>query len=65
MNANRNLKFSSDSHTGHANDVIIGKAKVCYNEFKQIWVAPGGGFIFTKQRAETFCNKLNKIMCGK
>lgn len=57
-------KISFDGHVGHPNDVVIGKAKVCFNEHKGVWVKPGGGMIFTQSRAEKFCSELNNILSG-
>lgn len=58
------IRISHDGHVGHPKDVIIGQAKVCFNEFKQIWVTPGGGIKFTQQGAEKYCSKLNDFICA-
>ncbi len=57
-------KISFDGHTGHPKDVVKGKAKVCFNEYKGVWVLPGGGFIATQSRAEKVCSELNNILSG-
>lgn len=47
---------------GHPSDVNVGRATICFNEEKRIWVAPGGGFIFTAKRAYQVCEKIADFM---
>lgn len=57
-------KISFDGYVGHPKDVVNGAAKVCFNEFKGVWVKPGGGMIFTQSRAEKYCAELNNFLNG-
>ncbi len=55
-------KISVDGVVGHKDDVVVGRAKVCFNEFKGVWIKPGGGMIFTRKRAEQYCQQLNNLI---
>lgn len=63
--ANAGAKISADGHQGHAKDVTYGKAKICFNSAKGVWVEPGGGMIFAEHKAMAQCKKLAEIMMGK
>lgn len=43
-------------------DIHIGKATVCFDSKKLLWVKPGGEFIFTEKRAREYCQKLADFM---
>ena len=56
------IKVESESYAGHPKDVTIGRAKICFNHFKQVWVTPGGGMKFTRDGAEKYCSDLNNFI---
>lgn len=42
--------------------IKYGSATICYNAFKQCWVKPGGGLIFTAKKALITCKAIDALM---
>ena len=49
----------------HPKDIIVGKARVCWDEYLGYWMLPGGRKTMSRDVAESGCSVMNDLMMGR
>lgn len=49
----------------HPKDIIVGKARVCWDEYLGYWMLPGGRKTMSRDIAESVCSVMNDLMMGR